>query len=99
MPFSLALPIPLRFRAPRGQEPRDHRRIVPGLPPHKANPAPLRLEHDLDALALPLVEELVGTGRLAQAHPVRDDERRINVAFLNPELWRSGVPFQPSYKE
>src|SRR5438128_8264958 len=43
----------------------------------------LRLQHDLDAAVLFVAEHLVHLRPLLQAHAVRDDEGRIDVAVLN----------------
>ena len=56
------------------------------------NPLPSGLQHDLDAAVLLVAEHLVAVGRVVERQPVRDDERRVDLALLDPLQQRLHVP-------
>src|SRR5581483_2019234 len=51
----------------------------------------LRLQHDFEAVVSLVLEELVAARSLAQRDPVRDDERRVDVAVLDALEQRAHV--------
>src|SRR5215210_8000397 len=54
--------------------------------------ASLRLEHDLQAVVLLVLEQVVAPGRVGEGDPVGDDEARVDLALEDPVEQRLHVP-------